>query len=105
MGSPIRATLRLAAYLALTLPLMPLQWAAVALRLRLAERIPVAYHSLCCRLFGLRVETRGHVSTTRPTLFVANHSSYLDIIIFSSLMPVSFVAKAEVATLKSVPSA
>jgi 1-acyl-sn-glycerol-3-phosphate acyltransferase len=70
----------------------------VTLGLELAERIPIAYHRFCCRLFGLKVERRGRISTARPTLFVANHSSYLDIIVFSSLMPVSFVAKAEVAT-------
>lgn len=88
---------RLALYLAVTLPLMPVQWLAVRLGSRLAERLPHAYHRLCCRLFGLAVEQRGAISTVRPTLFVANHSSYLDIIVFSSLMPVSFIAKSEVA--------
>ncbi len=97
LGSPLRAALRLVLYLAVTLPLMPIQSLAVRRGSRLAERIPVAYHRLCCRLFGLAVERRGTISTARPTLFVANHSSYLDIFVFSSLMAVSFVAKAEVA--------
>jgi 1-acyl-sn-glycerol-3-phosphate acyltransferase len=45
---------------------------------------------------GLRVETRGEISTTRPTLFVCNHVSYLDIEVLGSLIKGSFVAKAEV---------
>jgi 1-acyl-sn-glycerol-3-phosphate acyltransferase len=43
------------------------------------------------------VTIRGHRSRVRPTLFVANHSSYLDIMVLGSLVPVSFVAKAEIA--------
>ena len=36
--------------------------------------------------------------TSRPTLFVCNHVSYLDIEVLGGLVPGSFVAKAEVAT-------
>src|SRR5262249_27588237 len=36
-------------------------------------------------------------STAKPTLFVCNHSSYLDISVLGSLIRGSFVAKAEVA--------
>jgi 1-acyl-sn-glycerol-3-phosphate acyltransferase len=98
LHSPIRATLLLIPYLIATLILIPLQVIAVALGSRLAERIPVVYHRCVCWLFGLDVVLRGAPVSTRPTLFVANHSSYIDIEVFSSLIPVCFIAKAEVAS-------
>jgi 1-acyl-sn-glycerol-3-phosphate acyltransferase len=49
------------------------------------------------RLIGIRVRRRGRMSRHRPTLFVANHSSYLDISVLGSLIPGSFVAKSEIA--------
>lgn len=97
LGSPLRAVRRILVYLLLTAALIPVQAAALALGARLRETLPVFYHGLCCRLFGIRIVRRGRLSATRPTLFVCNHSSYLDIMVFSALMPVSFVAKAEVA--------
>jgi 1-acyl-sn-glycerol-3-phosphate acyltransferase len=86
----------LLAWLVWTLALLPVQIGAVALDLRLARRLPMLYHRGVCRLFGLDVRTSGAISPVRPTLFVANHSSYLDIPIFGGLLEVSFIAKAEV---------
>jgi 1-acyl-sn-glycerol-3-phosphate acyltransferase len=98
VGSPLRGAVRLAAYLGLTFSLIPVQALGLALGRRgLVDRLPVFYHRLCCRIFGLRVEVRGTPSPARPTLFVANHSSYIDIEVLSTVLPVSFVAKAEVA--------
>ncbi len=90
-------TTRAVAYLALTLPLMPVQAAFVALRSRWARRFPVAYHGICCRILGIALECHGTRSTQRPTLFVVNHSSYFDIPILGAVVEGSFVAKAEVA--------
>jgi len=59
--------------------------------------LPFAYHKLCCRIMGLRVRVVGEPAKARPTLFVSNHVSYLDIPVLGSVVPVSFVAKAEVA--------
>jgi 1-acyl-sn-glycerol-3-phosphate acyltransferase len=59
--------------------------------------LPVFYHRLCCRLMGIAVVPVGEMSTRRPTLFVSNHTSYLDITVLGSLIPGSFVAKTEVA--------
>ena len=56
------------------------------------------YHRVFCRLIGLDVVKRGTVSEDCPTLFVGNHCSYLDIPVLGSLLPVSFIAKAEVAS-------
>ena len=80
-----------------TLPLMPIQWAAVTLKHPLRRRIPVLYHRFVCRMLGIRVRLTGAAVGMRPLLIVANHSSWLDISIITSLAPVVFVAKAEIA--------
>jgi 1-acyl-sn-glycerol-3-phosphate acyltransferase len=80
-----------------TLPLMPLQWLAVALKSPLRRRIPVFYHRFVCRLLGIRVRVTGAPMDGRPLLIVANHSSWLDISIITAQAPVVFVAKSEIA--------
>jgi 1-acyl-sn-glycerol-3-phosphate acyltransferase len=97
-GSNARALARLIVYLAVTLPLMPVQALFLALNSPLALRLPKAYHALCCRIFGIRLDIRGEISTVRPTLFVANHLSYVDIETMSAAVETSFIAKREVAS-------
>lgn len=49
-------------------------------------------------IIGFRVVTRGRPPATgSPVLYVANHGSYLDIIVLGSLLQAYFVAKSEVA--------
>jgi lyso-ornithine lipid O-acyltransferase len=96
MGSPLRAFVRAVLYLGFTVLLMPAQIVALALNRRWARRIPLFYHRNCCRILGIRVSVRGKVSNASPTLFVCNHSSYLDIAVLSSVLEASFVSKAEV---------
>ena len=91
------AVARASMYVLFTLALIPVQAVALLLRLPLSRRIPLWYHRICCRLLGIRLEVFGRRSRTRPTLFVANHTSYLDIPIYGALIPGSFVAKSEVA--------
>lgn len=98
LGSPFRPYLRLLIYGILTFSLIPVQAIAVGLGLRnLAERIPLFFHRACLPVLGIRVEQRGTISARRPTLFVCNHSSYLDITVLGAFIPGCFVAKAEVA--------
>jgi len=87
---------RVIAYCALTFPLMPVQAGLLLLRSPLAERLPRAYHRLVCRILGITIKQHGAVSSARPTLFVANHTSYLDIEILGAAIPGSFVGKADV---------
>lgn len=98
MGSPLRACLRLVVYLLWTGLMIPLQALAMALRLPLRTRIPRVYHGVCARLLGLRIVVRGRRSTDRPTLFVCNHLSYLDITVLGALIEGSFIAKSEVGS-------
>lgn len=88
---------RLVFLLAVTLLLAPFQLASVSLGLELQRRIPVFYHRLVARTLRIRVDVYGTPSKERPMLFIANHSSWLDIVIYSGLAPVSFVAKSEIA--------
>lgn len=96
-ASPMRAAGRLAAYLTLTLALIPVQALALSLRLPLRTRLPRWYHRQCARILGLELDVRGEMSTTHPTLFACNHVSYFDITVLASLIEGSFVAKAEIA--------
>src|SRR5271163_1863095 len=97
MSSSTLRIARLTLYFAWTLSLMPVQWAGLALGCRWAGTLPVFYHRRCCRMLGFRVRLIGRPTAERPVLFAANHVSYTDITILGSLIPGSFIAKAEVA--------
>ena len=97
MGSPLRAGFRLAGFMVLTFALLPVQIVAVALRRPLARRLPMLFHRLSCRLFGFSVKIEGKPMPCGPTLFVCNHVSYMDIVVLGSLIPGSFIARADLA--------
>jgi 1-acyl-sn-glycerol-3-phosphate acyltransferase len=97
MGSPTLRIVRIALYLSWTVSLMPVQGLGLLLRRPWTRRLPLFYHRGCCRILGLRVRRIGYPSPQRPLLFAANHVSYTDIPILGSLLPASFVSKAEVA--------
>lgn len=54
------------------------------------------WHRNVLRLAGIDLTVTGEAVRDRPVLFVANHASYLDIVVLGSLLPCSFVSKAEV---------
>jgi lyso-ornithine lipid O-acyltransferase len=97
MGATTLRLWRLAVYLAWTLPLMPVQAFGIALRQKWTASFPRFYHRVCCRILGLRVRQIGQPTALGPVLFAANHVSYLDITVLGSLIPGSFIAKAEVS--------
>lgn len=94
---PVKAALRILAVALVALPLLPLQIAAVRWGWRLRARLPVLFHRIVLGIIGVKVDTRGAPEPGRPLLIVANHVSWLDIPVIGSLMPLSFVAKSEVA--------
>lgn len=55
------------------------------------------FHRVCCYLFAMKVTTEGEISVIKPTLFLSNHISYLDIFALGSTLPGYFIAKSEVA--------
>ena len=97
MGSPALGVVRLIVYLIWTALILPVQGVAVMLRLEVRRWLPLLYHRGILWIFDLKVEVIGTCSRKRPTLFISNHVSYLDIEVLGSLIAGSFVAKSEVA--------
>ncbi len=97
MIGSIRAGLSLAGFLALTLPLMPLQWLLIKSGSRAQRALPHWYHKQVCRLLGVRLHVHGSIRDDQAVLVVSNHVTWLDIPVLSAAAPVSFVAKKEVA--------
>jgi 1-acyl-sn-glycerol-3-phosphate acyltransferase len=91
------AAVRALALLAWTGILLVPCMSACALVGRAPSVLVRAWHRGCCRITGLRLHVRGVPATAGSTLFVANHVSYLDIVVLGSLVDAGFVAKAEVA--------
>jgi 1-acyl-sn-glycerol-3-phosphate acyltransferase len=96
--SRLRATLVLLTFAGVTLPLMPVQQLFIWFWPRMARRFPMHYHRLVLRILGVRVRRDGEALQQGPAIFAANHVSWLDIVILSSLAPVSFIARHDVNT-------
>ena len=94
----LRAALILAVFLTATFILIPLQWLFLALRLPWRRTFPHAYHRCIARLFGIHIRVVGAPASAQGILLLANHTSWLDIVIFSAVLPLSFVAKSEVGS-------
>jgi 1-acyl-sn-glycerol-3-phosphate acyltransferase len=92
----IRIFGRVVATLCWTLLLLPIQTVTAATGQGLAEKLPRLYHAGLCRILGIEVSVVGSPVTLRPALFVANHSSWMDILVLGCLVECSFIAKAEV---------
>ena len=97
LGSPLIAWARFLTYLGFTVALLPVQALAISLGHPRMKSLPQWYHRNCCRILGFKIELRGRRSRAHPTLYVANHVSYFDIMALSALIRGSFIAKSEVA--------
>jgi len=93
----LRAFFLATAFLGLMLISAPIQWLSIRLGIPLQESYPHAFHAFLCRLFGIKIRVIGEPVKDRGVLIVANHTSYFDILVMSATLPVSFVAKLEVA--------
>lgn len=91
-----RVATALLAGLAMTMLLLPAHLLLLALDHPLARRLPRVWHRCARHLLGLRITCRGGPDGRRPLMLVANHASWLDIVVLASLADVAFVAKAEV---------
>jgi 1-acyl-sn-glycerol-3-phosphate acyltransferase len=85
-----------------TLALLPLQ--LLGLRFRklatgrwLIETVPQLYFRGNVWLLRVKIVRVGEVSPARPTLFVSNHVSWIDIGLLNATLKASFIAKLEVA--------
>lgn len=94
----LKIALRVAALAPAFLIGLPAQWLALKFRARpLYRAMPVVFHRYLLFVLGVKVERIGRPAAARPLLITSNHLSWLDIVVLSSLMPVSFIAKSEVA--------
>ena len=84
------------------LVIIPLQMLALRFGWPILHRLPMSFHRMFLRLFGVRVIERGSPPGDVPTLVLSNHVSWLDIPVIGSLHPLSFIAKSEVATWPGV---
>lgn len=97
--STIRAIFAIAGILFLSLVLIPLQLLAMLFRLSgVQRRLPLWWHRAATWLMGIRVHVHGAAAKERPLLLISNHVSWLDIMVLGSVMELSFISKAEVAT-------
>ncbi len=62
-----------------------------------AGTLPRAFLWWVGKVLGLRMIVKGEIARTAPVLVVSNHVSWLDIVVLGGLVPLSFVAKSEVA--------
>lgn len=104
-GGWTRAVLRLAGLAVWTLLAIPLQAVLVLAARRgaggAARRFGRLYHRLNCWILGLQVRIEGQPAPHppgRPVVFVANHSSWLDVLVLGAVLEAAFVSKAEVGT-------
>jgi 1-acyl-sn-glycerol-3-phosphate acyltransferase len=92
-----RAILRALLFLLVTLCLLPLFVLAGGVGMGLQPCLRRLWCGFCIRLLGLEVRYRGAPMGVCATLFVANHVSYLDILLLGARTDATFIAKAEVA--------
>lgn len=98
---PFYDRLRFAARLSALAPLfligLPLQMLAHKVHAPTARHLPRHFHRAVCRVLGIRRTLVGDLLGNEPMLVVSNHVSWLDIVVLSAIMPVSFIAKSEVS--------
>lgn len=100
LGATLKALFKLAGFVVLVIGLVPAHFVLKASGRGDAFTVPMLFHGLLAKLIGFRIRVHGAADLGKPsvpTLFVANHSSYLDIPILGSLIRGCFVAKSEVA--------
>ncbi|MBP9692949.1 MAG: 1-acyl-sn-glycerol-3-phosphate acyltransferase, partial [Alphaproteobacteria bacterium] len=75
----------------------PIYWVLLKINQPLGFRFGRFYLSSWRKCLGHQLTIKGELSKVEPTLFVANHSSYIDILVLGTFVPARFVAKKEVA--------
>jgi 1-acyl-sn-glycerol-3-phosphate acyltransferase len=92
------AAFRAAALILWTASLLPVALLIWRLRRQVPRRLAKLWCRGCCAITGLEVKPVGRPASAAPILFVANHVSYLDIIVLGSVLDATFIAKSEIAS-------
>ncbi|MGI9366268.1 MAG: lysophospholipid acyltransferase family protein [Rhizobiaceae bacterium] len=101
MISKLRIVVILLLSLAVLVILLPFQLLGLLLAglgwTWLAGLVPMLFHRSVLFIVGIRLTLHGKLEKKRPLLLVANHLSWLDIVVLGAVAPLSFVAKSEMA--------
>lgn len=93
----VRAAVALVAVALVTLVLAPIHYSALHLGFPRKTLVPMLWHRVAMRATGTRVRVIGELASEKPLMLVCNHASWADIMVIGSTLPVSFIAKSEVA--------
>ena len=98
LGMRPSLVLRLGVVAILVAALVPVQILALRFRWRLAQVLPLRFHRLLLRLVRVRIDVTGTPPAPgTATLLLSNHVSWLDIPVLAAILPLSFIAKSEIA--------
>ena len=86
-----------AAFIVLTACLAVVLTVLGLLRLPGRGAVSIAYSRMVCAMLAVRIHNVGEPPRGKPVLILANHVSWLDILVITAAAPVIFVAKSEVA--------
>ena len=93
LRAAIKCVLFLLVILVMFVPVL-LLWGFAMERVR--ARVVCVFYTIIGRISGLRMKVEGNISKLRPLMLVANHTSYLDIFVLGTLVPISFTPKIEI---------
>ena len=92
----MRAAVRLGSVMAYAAPLLLMQGLVAGPVFRNYDTVPRLLKRGIQKIASISVIFNGAATGDRPTLFAANHMSYLDIIMLGAYLPGAFVAKKDV---------
>lgn len=97
LSHPFRAFIAIVLFLLWLAIILPVFFFYQLVNRKNLSQFYLFFHRGVCRIFSIRCHIQGEISTYRPTLFLANHVSYLDVIILGGYLPGHFIAKSDVA--------
>lgn len=97
LGGRFRAARRLLCVIVFTLLCIPVQGVLVQFSGPAKNHFARFYFRTLCWLIGMKLRVIGTPSAERRTLFVSNHTSWLDILVLGATVDARFVSKSEVA--------
>jgi len=92
----ISIAIRLILIVAIIVIISSIQFLIIVLRLPGSDILPLIFHKIILKILGVRVRVSGPLPEP-GTLIVSNHVSWLDICTIGSVLPINFVAKADIS--------
>lgn len=96
-GGRIRAFRRIGSVVLFTLLCIPVQAVLIQFRGEARNHFARFYFRSLCWLIGLKLRVIGTPAAAPRTLYVSNHTSWLDILVLGATVNARFVSKSEVA--------